>query len=65
MRKNRRISGWLKISHVEVVDDTFWIEAGIYTSDERLIDAELCEFIARAKTIAAENGLKTAVRPIQ
>jgi len=35
---------------------TFWIEAGIYTSEERLIDAELREFIARAKTIAAENG---------
>jgi len=59
-RPDENTEGRLKISYVEAVDDTYWIGAGIYTSEERLIDAELREFIARAKTFAAENGKKTA-----
>ena len=55
-RPGNGTEGRLKISYVEAVDDTYWIGAGIYTSEERLIDPGLREFIAGAKTFAAENG---------
>jgi signal transduction histidine kinase len=50
----------LKISYVRPVDDTYWIGAGIYTSEERLIDPALRQFIAEAKAYAKENGRKKA-----
>lgn len=49
-------AGRLKISYVRPVDDTYWIGAGIYTSEDRLIDPALREFLAEAKTYAAANG---------
>jgi polar amino acid transport system substrate-binding protein len=45
---------------VEAVDETYWIGAGIYTSEERLVDPGLREFIAGAKTFATENGRNIA-----
>lgn len=52
--------GRLKISYVRPVDDTYWIGAGIYTSEDRLVDPALRQFGTEAKTWAAENGRKKA-----
>lgn len=51
----------LKISYVRPVDDTYWIGAGIYTSEDRLIDPDLRRFISDAKTYAQANGKIKAV----
>jgi polar amino acid transport system substrate-binding protein len=51
----------LKISYVRPVDDTWWIGAGIYTSEERLIDTELRQFITGAKAYAEKEGQKKAL----
>jgi polar amino acid transport system substrate-binding protein len=51
----------LKISYVRPVDDTYWIGAGIYTSEERLVDPALRDFVEEAKSYAAENGQEKAV----
>lgn len=52
--------GRLKISYVRPVDDSYWIGAGIYTSDDRLVDPVLRQFVAGAKAYASENGRKNA-----
>jgi len=54
-------AGRLKISYVRPVDDTYWIGGGIYTSEERLIDSELRQFVAGAKAYAQENGRTKSV----
>lgn len=51
----------LKISYVRPVDDTYWIGAGIYTSEERLIGPELRQFVAEAKAYALANGKEKAL----
>lgn len=50
-----------KLSYVRPVDDTYWIGAGIYTSEDRLIDAELRQFLADAKAYAVANGREEAL----
>ena len=59
-RPGNNTVGRLKISYVAPVDDTYWIGAGIYTSEDRLVDPELREFIAKAKAYGNENGKKNA-----
>jgi polar amino acid transport system substrate-binding protein len=54
--------GMLKISYVRPVDDTYWIGAGIYTSENQLIDPGLRQFIAGAKAYALANGRQKAVQ---
>jgi polar amino acid transport system substrate-binding protein len=51
----------LKISYVRPVDDTYWIGAGIYTSENILIDPQLRQFIADAKSYALANGRDEAL----
>jgi signal transduction histidine kinase len=51
----------LKISYVRPVDDTYWIGAGIYTSEDRLIDTPLRQFVADAKAYALANGRERAL----
>lgn len=51
----------LKISFVRPVDETYWIGAGIYTSEERLIDPELRQFVADAKAYAQAHGKENAL----
>ena len=51
----------LKISYVRPVDDTYWIGAGIYTTEDRLIDTGLKAFVNEAKAIAKTNGRDKAV----
>ncbi|OPY37088.1 MAG: Cache domain protein [Methanoregula sp. PtaU1.Bin051] len=51
----------LKISYVRPVDDTYWIGAGIYTSEDRLIDQPLRQFVADAKAYAWAYGREKAV----
>ncbi|WP_321507989.1 cache domain-containing protein [uncultured Methanoregula sp.] len=50
-----------KISYVRPVDDTYWIGAGIYTSEDRLLDPQLREFVTEAKTYAMKNGRQKAL----
>ena len=50
-----------KISYVRPVDDTYWIGAGIYTREDVLIDSELRQFVADAKTYAKTNGKEKAL----
>jgi len=50
-----------KVSYVRPVDDTYWIGAGIYTSEDRLIDPELRKFVADAKSYATTNGKNRAL----
>lgn len=50
-----------KISYVRPVDDTYWIGAGIYTSEDKLVDQELREFVASAKTYAKTYGKEKAL----
>ncbi|MCQ8893622.1 MAG: transporter substrate-binding domain-containing protein [Methanolinea sp.] len=46
----------LKISYVRPVDDTYWIGAGVYMSGDALIDAELREFVDRARMFALSHA---------
>ena len=50
-----------KLSYVRPVDDTYWIGAGIYTSEDRLIDPALRQFLADAKAYAVANGREKAL----
>ncbi|MDD1686366.1 cache domain-containing protein [Methanoregula sp.] len=50
-----------KISYVRPVDDTYWIGAGIYTTENKLVDTELRQFVADAKAYAMANGKKRAL----
>ncbi len=50
----------LKISYVRPVDDTYWVGAGVYTSEERLIDRGLREFLGEARQYALANGREKA-----
>ena len=50
-----------KISYVRPVDDTYWIGAGIYTREDLLVDQELRQFVADAKTYAKTNGKEKAL----
>ena len=50
-----------KVSYVRPVDDTYWIGAGIYSSEDRLIDPDLKQFVADAKTYATTNGKERAL----
>jgi len=50
-----------KLSYVRPVDDTYWIGAGIYTSEDRLIDPAFRQFLADAKTYAVANGREKAL----
>jgi polar amino acid transport system substrate-binding protein len=50
-----------KVSYVRPVDDTYWIGAGIYTREDRLIDPELRQFVADAKSYATTNGKERAL----
>jgi polar amino acid transport system substrate-binding protein len=51
----------LKMSYVRPVDDTYWIGAGIYTNEDRLVDPGLREFLGEAKQYALANGREKAV----
>ncbi len=51
----------LKISYVRPVDDTYWIGAGVYTAEERLVDQDLLQLVDDAKVYAQENGREKAV----
>ena len=51
----------LKISYVRPVDDTYWIGAGLYTSEERLVDMDLLELVDDAKVYAQKHGRERAV----
>ncbi len=46
----------LKISYVRPIDNTYWIGAGVYTSEDRLIDPELRQFVENAKVSAMASG---------
>jgi polar amino acid transport system substrate-binding protein len=50
-----------KISYVRPVDDTYWIGAGIYKSEDMLVDQELRQFVADAKAYAKTYGKEKAV----
>jgi len=50
-----------KISYVSPVEDAYWIGAGIYTREDLLIDRDLGQFIADAKTYATTNGRTAAL----
>ena len=50
-----------KISYVRPVDDTYWIGAGIYTSENKIIDQELRQFVTDAKTYAKTHGKEKAL----
>lgn len=51
----------LKISYVRPVDDTYWIGAGVYTAEERLVDMDLPWFVDDAKVYAQKYGREKAV----
>jgi len=50
-----------KISYVRPVDDTYWIGAGIYTSEDTLVDQELRQFVTDAKVYAKTHGKENAL----
>jgi signal transduction histidine kinase len=50
-----------KISYVRPVDDQYWIGAGVYTREDLLIDTELRQVVADAKTYALTNGREKAL----
>ena len=50
-----------KLSYVRAVDDTYWIGAGLYTSEDRLIDPELRQFLADATAYAETHGKEKAL----
>ncbi|MDD1693636.1 MAG: cache domain-containing protein [Methanoregula sp.] len=51
----------LKISYVRPVDDSYWIGAGIYTSEDRIVDPQLRQFVTDAQSYAREYGRDAAV----
>jgi len=51
----------LKISYVRPVDDTYWIGAEIYTSEDRLVDRQLRQFVTDAKAYALKYGKERAI----
>jgi polar amino acid transport system substrate-binding protein len=51
----------LKISYVRPVDDTYWIGAGIYSSEDRLVDTQLKQFVSGAKDFVQRYGKETAL----
>lgn len=51
----------LKISYVRPVDDTYWIGAGLYTSEDRFIDPALRQFIMDARSYAVTAGREEAL----
>jgi len=53
---SRNLANATKISYVRPVDDSYWIGTGIYTSNDRLVDAELRQFVNDAKAYALTNG---------
>jgi polar amino acid transport system substrate-binding protein len=59
-RPDGNATGMLKISYIRPVDNTYWIGAGVYTSEERLIDTELREFLGEARQYALANGREKA-----
>ncbi|MCK9580805.1 MAG: cache domain-containing protein [Methanoregula sp.] len=50
-----------KISYVRPVDDTYWVGAGIYTSEDKLVDQEHRQFVADAKSYATTHGKDKAL----
>ena len=50
-----------KISYVRPVDDTYWIGAGIYTSEDKLVTPDLRQFVEDAKSFAANRGREDAL----
>lgn len=50
-----------KVSYVRPVDDTYWIGAGIYASEDRLIDPDLRQFVLDAKSFAATTTKERAL----
>lgn len=50
-----------KVSYVRPVDDTYWIGAGISTREDLLIDNELRQFVADAKSSAKASGKEKAL----
>jgi len=45
-----------KISYVRPVDDTYWIGAGVYTSENRILDPQLRCFVTEAASYARQHG---------
>lgn len=54
-------SSRLKISYVRPVDGTYWIGAGIYTTEDRLVDRQLRQYVTDARTYAREHGRDAAL----
>ena len=50
-----------KVSYVRPVDDTYWIGAGIYSSEDRLVDSDLREYVDEAKACARTNVKEQAL----
>ncbi len=50
-----------KISYVSPVDRTYWIGAGIYTGEERLVDPGLRGFMDEARSYALAEGREKAL----
>jgi polar amino acid transport system substrate-binding protein len=50
-----------KVSYVRPVDDTYWIGAGIYTREEKLIDRDLRQLVADAQAYAKTYGKERAL----
>jgi len=55
------LTSQLKISYVRPVDETYWIGAGIYTREDRLIDPVLQQFVTDAKAYALALGNERAL----
>jgi len=51
----------LKISYVRPVDTTYWIGAGLYTTEDRVVDQRLRQFVANATSYARANGRSAAL----
>lgn len=51
----------LKISYVRPVDSDYWIGAGVYTSEDRLVDMQLRQFVSDARAYALEHGRERAL----
>jgi polar amino acid transport system substrate-binding protein len=49
------------VSYVRPVDDTYWIGAGIYSSEDRLVDRELRDFVTEAKTYGITHSREQAL----
>jgi polar amino acid transport system substrate-binding protein len=57
----RNLPSALKISYVRPVDSTYWIGAGIYTREDRLVDPELRQFVSDARSYALAHGREIAL----